>query len=277
MYSKCSDAQLADREERRRNINGRVRFPRCDVDQTFVCKSDRRSGSSKRKSKKDFLKRPAWEEKHNKDHSKTFDYQLAQLIYSCFDQPLQLFIVSIYLLGSWLSSAVHPHSLAHSLFTGSFWHFICVFFFYRCHEEKGKKQVKIFWLDCWTTVPFYQCLFRRVLLVLLVHQQCILIVCILQNEYSFSPENLREVSFLPFEMDTHKTKSIVDKTFQCRDGHSSSSLPTSPTNTHRQQWLPFGSEPLRVGFFFFFFGAFLLALISGGGDWTALTFRVQIY
>lgn len=64
---------------------------------------------------------------------------ITQLIYSCVDLILHLFIVCIYLLGS-LSPAVLLHSLAYSSFevTGKMLlMFFCGFY---CYREEGKTK-----------------------------------------------------------------------------------------------------------------------------------------
>lgn len=53
-----------------------------------------------------------------------------RLIYSCVDRTLHLFIVFIYLLGSWISPAVHVHSLAYILATEKMLLTVCGFYCY---------------------------------------------------------------------------------------------------------------------------------------------------
>lgn len=69
------------------------------------------------------------------------------LIYSHFNQTLQLFIiVYIYLLGSWLPPAVHSHSLAQFPFQG-FSMLLTFHVFFTTIMRRKKEADKIFRLD----------------------------------------------------------------------------------------------------------------------------------
>lgn len=98
-----------------------------------------------------------------------------QLIYSCVDRTLHLFIVYIYLLGSWISPAVHLHSSACILWWQKrcCWQFVCGFYCYHEGIKQRKWNLLIGLLDY---CAFYQigCVQH---LVLSVHSYCVLIVC----------------------------------------------------------------------------------------------------
>lgn len=61
------------------------------------------------------------------------------------------FIYCIYLFGSWISPAVHLHSLAYNFceVIGKMLLTFCAFY-----SSWGKKGSEILWLEYWTTVPF---------------------------------------------------------------------------------------------------------------------------
>ena len=117
------------------------------------------------KSKDDFWKTSL---RKIKDHSRTYISGVPQLIYSCVDLILLLFIVCIYLLGSWVSPPVCLHSLAYSFFF-VFFVFLFVFgvfwgdwedavesmWFLLLSWGKKMKGSEILSLDYWTTVPFF--------------------------------------------------------------------------------------------------------------------------
>lgn len=97
------------------------------------------------------------------------------LIYSCFNQILQLFIiVCIYLLGSLLLPAVHWHSSAHSLwdlFFLSLWHFMC--FLLLLQGEQRRQMEHFEWtigLLCLLSICSKE---TKKILVLSVHFDCL--------------------------------------------------------------------------------------------------------
>lgn len=82
----------------------------------------------------------------NEDHSKTYDSWVPRLIYSRVDRTLHLFIIFIYLLGSWISPAVHLHSLACILVTEKMLLTVFLWFLLLSLEEKPKEVKSYDWI-----------------------------------------------------------------------------------------------------------------------------------
>lgn len=96
----------------------------------------------------------------NEDHSKTCDPGVPQLIYSCVDRTLHLFIVFIYLLSSWISPATRLATVVDTL-----WFFIAIIW-------EGWN----FTIGLSDYCAFYQIGCAQHL-VLSVHSHCVSIVC----------------------------------------------------------------------------------------------------
>lgn len=84
------------------------------------------------------------------------DMWLQQLIYLCVDRTLHLFIVYIYLLGSWITPPVHLHSMAYDLFEeiGKMLLTVCGFFAIMRKKNNRKKGSEILWLEYWDYCAF---------------------------------------------------------------------------------------------------------------------------
>lgn len=130
----------------------------------------------------------------NEEDWKTYGSKLPQLIYSYVDLTLRLFIVCIYLLGSWILPAVHSHSLA-SNFTRQLGRCCWQFVVYISIAKKKVNGLKCFDWTIGLMCLFYQigCVQKKTIVVLSVHS-CGVFDCLLV--FHIQSENLHAVIFI---------------------------------------------------------------------------------
>ena len=155
------------------------------------------------------------EKQKQRTTQKTRDSRVPQLIYSCVDRTLHLFIVCIYLLGSWISPAVRSHSSAHNcllLFFEAIGKMLFVCGFY-CYHEDDKKTKEVNCYD-WTTVPFYQigCVQKSIWCFQCIHTAFWLFARIPRNQCTHSIMKSRHVVILLLKLHT-ASKPTVSSTF----------------------------------------------------------------